>query len=228
MTVWSPALSMWQSHAMTIAVVSIMTPCVAFFVYRKRAAPSAQRQSESIERTSAQTVLLEAKEIAEPANRTKNERLFPDYMSQDIRAPMDEWFTNSGAPVIDEQSQHDDEFHPVFDADAALDRVEGDPELLRKMVGVFAKQWGAMLAEIAKAGQRRDGATLALAAHRLNGSLGSFGAAQASRVAQKLEAHGNKVDFHEVETTCVRLKMEVERLVDALKEYAKEMVSGTS
>ena len=111
---------------------------------------------------------------------------------------------------------------PAFDAEAALSRVEGDRELLRPMVGLFSKQWTKFWTEIAKAGQRRDSATLQLTAHQLQRSMESFGAGEARRVAQELEARGCKADFHDVDKNCARLKMEIERLVNALQEFTKE------
>src|SRR5476651_733950 len=65
---------------------------------------------------------------------------------------------------IDEQPQHDAVSRPAFDAEAALARVNGNRELLRKMVGVFTMQWRKLWDEIAKAGQHRDGAALELTA----------------------------------------------------------------
>src|ERR1700692_449713 len=52
--VWSPALGLWES-LMTVAVVSMMAPCIALVVFRKQAALSAHLQSELKERKSAQT-----------------------------------------------------------------------------------------------------------------------------------------------------------------------------
>jgi two-component system sensor histidine kinase/response regulator len=112
---------------------------------------------------------------------------------------------------------------PAFDPEAALARVEGDRALLRKMVGLFAMQWSKLGAEIATAGQHRDGAALELTAHKLERSVRSFGADEASRVAQELEARGRKSDFHDMEITHARMKKEIERLVNALEEFTKEI-----
>src|SRR4051794_18185858 len=46
---------------------------------------------------------------------------------------------------------------PVFDGQAALDRVNGNRDLLWRMVGVFAIQWRERLANIAGAVSRRNG-----------------------------------------------------------------------
>jgi HPt (histidine-containing phosphotransfer) domain-containing protein len=129
---------------------------------------------------------------------------------------------------VAEQPKKDAAVCPGFDAEAALCRVDGNRELLRQMAGLFAMQWRKLADEIASAGRRRDGATLELAAHTLDRSVRSFGADEASRVAQELEARACNADFHDLEETCVRLKIEVERLVRGLKEFANEMVPSTS
>jgi hypothetical protein len=111
---------------------------------------------------------------------------------------------------------------PSFDADAALARFEGNCELLRRMVGVFALQWRQLSAESVKASQHHDGPMLELTANRLRQSLTSFGAGAASRVAQELERCGREGDFRGADMKSGKLKTEIERFVDALKEVNKE------
>ncbi len=116
----------------------------------------------------------------------------------------------------------------VFNVQAALDRVEGNRQLLPTMVGLFAMQWRERLAEIAKAASRRDGAVLELVANRLKLSLGSVGAGQAKRVAEELEELGGNRSFHDLEKSHARLGIEIERLVIALKEFSNEAIVGGS
>lgn len=111
----------------------------------------------------------------------------------------------------------------TFNAEATLARVEGNRELLRRMVRLFGMQWRGLWAEVTKAAEYRDDATLELTANKLKRSLESFGANEASRVAQDLEDLSRKRDFHHVEKNCTRLKIEIERLVAALKAFATEM-----
>jgi HPt (histidine-containing phosphotransfer) domain-containing protein len=118
---------------------------------------------------------------------------------------------------------HDDGMLPAFDAEAALARVDGNRELLWPMVAVFARQWRALLDEIATASQQRDGAALEIAAHRLDESVRSFGAHEASRVAQELDARGRKGDFHDVKKTCAILRAAIDRLVNGLKEFTQKI-----
>src|SRR5262249_218005 len=93
--------------------------------------------------------------------------------------------------------------------------------------GLFAMQWHELSAKIHKAGQHRDGLTLEITANKLRQSVGSFGAREVTRVAQVLQTHGLKSDFHAVEKTCTRLKMEIERLVNELKEFWQGFTTST-
>jgi HPt (histidine-containing phosphotransfer) domain-containing protein len=111
--------------------------------------------------------------------------------------------------------------HRVFDAQAALDRVEGNRELLRNMVGVFAMQWRERLTEITRAAGRRDSAVVERVANNLKQSLGSFGACKASRIAQELEELGRKRSFDALGKKCDSLRIEIEHLVSALKELSR-------
>ena len=71
----------------------------------------------------------------------------------------------------------------VFDLDIALAVVDGDRELLRRMVHVFSGQCPKLLGEIRDSVQHGDGVALERAAHKLKASVGSFGARRAYRAA---------------------------------------------
>ena len=104
--------------------------------------------------------------------------------------------------------KEDNASDPLFNGQAALDRVNGNRELLRNMAGVFAMQWRERLAEIASAARRRDGAELEMVANRLKRSFRSIGAGKACGVAQKLEELGCKRRFHDSEKEHARLGIE--------------------
>src|SRR4029079_7740049 len=67
----------------------------------------------------------------------------------------------------------------VFDRDAALDRMDGDGDLLKELVGLFLDECPQRMAEIREVLTRRDAARLGQAAHTLKGSVGNFAARQA-------------------------------------------------
>lgn len=107
----------------------------------------------------------------------------------------------------------------AFDAEAALARAEGDRKLLGRMIGLFARQWRYLCAEIETAGRYRDGPRLELTANKLKQSFESLGAGEASRVAQTLETSGRDAKFHAVAQACASVEVEIERLVADLKGF---------
>ena len=111
---------------------------------------------------------------------------------------------------------------PAIDLAAALARVEGDRELFREMIGLFFAQAQKLLPEIRGAGERRDGKALERAAHKLKGSLGSFGAAQAAEAAHRLEIMGRTGDFVGVEEASADLEHKVARLRAVLTAFIEE------
>ena len=80
----------------------------------------------------------------------------------------------------------------VFDRAAALDRVDGDVELMKELAGLFLDECPQRMAEIREAIIRRDATKLQQAAHTLKGSVGNFGAAEAIEAARRLETDRRK------------------------------------
>jgi signal transduction histidine kinase/CheY-like chemotaxis protein/HPt (histidine-containing phosphotransfer) domain-containing protein len=126
------------------------------------------------------------------------------------------------------QEAQNEEPASAFDPEAALERVEGDRDLLRQMAQLFAKQSSKLLDEIAEAARRQDGPALERAAHKLKGSVGSFGAQDALRTADQLETNARECDFAKVDVLCARLTKQVEHLRSALAEFTTEVVSCAS
>jgi CheY-like chemotaxis protein/HPt (histidine-containing phosphotransfer) domain-containing protein len=110
----------------------------------------------------------------------------------------------------------------VFDRVAALARVEGDGELLRKMIRLFLSQAGQLLPEIRSAGERGDGKALERSAHKLTGSMGGVGAGRAFAAALRLEVMGRNGECARAEEACADLEHEVARLREALTTFTEE------
>ncbi len=113
----------------------------------------------------------------------------------------------------------------AFDPNVALARVEGDRELLRKMVGLFGKQAPKLLGEIRAAGTSRDGRALERAAHKLRGSVGNFGAAKAFASAGRLESMAREGDFADTAIVGEELERDVARLQEQLQQLTDEEIS---
>jgi two-component system, sensor histidine kinase and response regulator len=109
----------------------------------------------------------------------------------------------------------------VFDPTEVLARLDGDGELLRKMIGLYFAQAQKLLPEIRGAGERGDGKTLERAAHKLKGSMGSFGAERAAETALRLELMGRNEDFVQTAEALANLDFEATRLREAMTTFTK-------
>jgi len=78
----------------------------------------------------------------------------------------------------------------VSNGDLALNRLEGDRELLRELLDIFARDCPRMVAEIKKALGQGSPKALQAAAHSLRGALSNFGESPAWQAASKLEEMG--------------------------------------
>lgn len=111
---------------------------------------------------------------------------------------------------------------PAFETEAALARVDGNRDLLGPMAALFVMQWRNFEDKIVKAIRHRDGAALAMTAHRLRESAASFGARQASRIAQDLEVRGRTGDLDDLEKLCASLHTAIDDLANSLMEFTRE------
>jgi PAS domain S-box-containing protein len=106
----------------------------------------------------------------------------------------------------------------TFNRAAALERMDGDVALMKELVGLFLGECPKWMAEIHDAVAGRDAAKLQRAAHTLKGSVGNFGADEASEAARRLEAVGRVQDWGQVEDACAALEAAIDRLKPALAE----------
>jgi HPt (histidine-containing phosphotransfer) domain-containing protein len=104
----------------------------------------------------------------------------------------------------------------VFDRDAALDRVEGDKELLQEIVGLFFDEIPGLLSAIRESVARRDAKALERAAHTLKGAVSNLGAKDAFAAALRLEVLGRGGDLTDLEGAYAELEKAIIRLKGAL------------
>jgi two-component system, sensor histidine kinase and response regulator len=116
----------------------------------------------------------------------------------------------------------------VFDRNAALDRVEGNWELLQEIVSLFFDEIPRLLSAVQEPIARRDAKALERAAHTLKGAVGNFGAKGAFDAALRLEAMGRGRDLTNVAEAYAELEKEVTHLKGALAALREETVVGTS
>ena len=108
---------------------------------------------------------------------------------------------------------------------AALERLDGNAELLGEMAELFLQQYPKLLDELRGALASRDSKRLGRSAHTLKGSLGNFTSGAAFKSAERLEKLGRDRDFASAEEALNNLAEEIERLRPGLSSLVKEVVN---
>jgi PAS domain S-box-containing protein len=109
---------------------------------------------------------------------------------------------------------------PAFDLAAALDRLDGDEELMEELAGLFLGECPGRMAEIRQAILERDTSGLRRSAHALKGSVANFGAPAATEAAGRLEKAGHDQDWRDVEPAWAALEEAIAGLTPALAKLA--------
>jgi two-component system sensor histidine kinase/response regulator len=116
----------------------------------------------------------------------------------------------------------------VFDPQIALERIDGDRELLVEVAELFRRDCPKILDEIREAIARGDAKTLEREAHKLKGALGALGAPAASEAAQNLEQLGSREDIIAAAAACSLLEAELNRLAPELESFVKGRLACAS
>lgn len=104
----------------------------------------------------------------------------------------------------------------VLDTATALERVDGDRELLQELAQMFLDHAPVMMAEVRDACGRRDADAIQRAAHSLKGSAGNLAANAVCSTAQELELMGHEGDLKRCDVVLATLESEMRRLESAL------------
>jgi PAS domain S-box-containing protein len=112
----------------------------------------------------------------------------------------------------------------VFDAQALLERVEGDRELMRELVALFLSESPQLLKDAVRCVEQEDAAGLRRAAHTLK-SVANFGAKDAYAAARALEGLAADGNFAQAPQALAELEGQTTRLSHALREFLGEQVA---
>jgi two-component system sensor histidine kinase/response regulator len=107
------------------------------------------------------------------------------------------------------------------DLNAALNALEGDRELLRRIAQLFVVQSPQLLDEIREALLRGDAEALERAAHKLRGSVTNFFATKAHDAALRLEQMGRDNDLTGGAEAQAHLESALRELQGTLAEFSK-------
>lgn len=109
----------------------------------------------------------------------------------------------------------------VCDLGAALKSLEGDRELLLRMIEAFLAETPMLLEDTREAISRRDNLALERGAHTLKGSVSNFVARRAYDTAAELEEIGRGGNLKDAAAVHARLQSELDDVVDVLVGYAQ-------
>jgi PAS domain S-box-containing protein len=111
----------------------------------------------------------------------------------------------------------------IFDLQDTLARMDGDWELFREVIEIFAVDSHKMLAVLHEAIAAGDGRRVNRAAHTIKGALGNFSARGAMELTLKLEGLGKSADLTGAWEEYAVLETELGRLREALESCAGGM-----
>jgi len=105
----------------------------------------------------------------------------------------------------------------IIDREALLERVGGDMDLLRELVGLFLDDSLRLVDRIRRAVIQKDADDLERAAHGLKGSVLNFEARKVADIAQALETMGRNRDLTQAQNVAAELEKRIEALRAELK-----------
>ncbi len=105
---------------------------------------------------------------------------------------------------------------PVFDRETALERMNGETDLLDEVIELFLTDAPNRLEDVRTALQEGDPKRLQMAAHSLKGAAGYIGADRTSAQALKLEELGRRGELSQALDEYQLLEREVESLREAV------------
>lgn len=110
----------------------------------------------------------------------------------------------------------------MLDLDSALNRLDGDMELLRDLARFFQDDQQELMERIEQGAADADGPTLERAAHSLKGLAANFGAQEVVDAALRLEKMGQESEFGQGPEAISQLKQLLQRLNAELEPYMRE------
>jgi CheY-like chemotaxis protein len=133
-----------------------------------------------------------------------------------LAAGMDAYLAKPVRPAELFAALEEGDLRAVLDRDGLLRYVDGDPELLQRVVGRFRKNGPALVSAARDAVARADAPALLFAAHKLKGALGALQAPRALAAAGRLEGLARANSLAGASAALIELEDAVEDLRPAL------------
>lgn len=109
-----------------------------------------------------------------------------------------------------------------FDPESLWDLIDGDMDLLRELIQVFAIEYPTMIAAVEDAIQQSSPSELEKSAHKMKGSILQFHGRAAAAAALELERKGRNGSMTGTGQYLQILKEEIELLMKALHAMAAD------
>lgn len=135
--------------------------------------------------------------------------------AQELIRMIDQNVPSSGKPIT--QDPPKPSHKPPIDWRRGLAVVEGDRGLFLELLNLFAQEAPSTLDKLRAAIERKDAATIQLAAHTIKGSVGNFGADDAVGAALQLETMARQGELDNSAEAFRSLEREIKRLMDAIE-----------
>jgi PAS domain S-box-containing protein len=110
----------------------------------------------------------------------------------------------------------------VFDRAVALQRVDGDTDLLKEVAALFLADVPTLLRDLRGTLERGEASGFERAAHTLKGAAGNFGAGPVQQLASRLETLGRARQLSEAAPLLAQLETQLGLLGPALENILKD------
>ena len=123
----------------------------------------------------------------------------------------------NNAPIANKVSANDE--LPIWDQEAALNRVKGKTERLISYIEMYIKDCGSSLQDAEDALNREDIQGIINLAHTIKGMSGNLGGLRLQAASASLEASAREGDMAKVRALIPAFKNEILKLEETMKQY---------
>ncbi|MDY6965432.1 MAG: PAS domain S-box protein [Halobacteriota archaeon] len=154
--------------------------------------------------------------VSKPIREEELIRVISKYATSTDAAEKD---SNEGEGIGVVNSSKDD--LNVFNMDALLDLISGDRDLANRVITIYKEKLPDKLKALEDAIENDDFGGIRAIAHDLKGSSSNISAREVQKAALELEKAGAMEDMDEVQASMVKLKEELDRLVQMIDTYVE-------
>lgn len=108
----------------------------------------------------------------------------------------------------------------ILDRVAVLDRIEGDMDLYRDLLGIFKQEYPIYLHSVSEALALKDADKLMRSAHAFKSALGNLGAMRCFSLIFALELQGRNKELSESQTLLDKLREQLDLFLEEADKFA--------